>query len=318
MRRFVLLAVCVLALAGCKKKPKPAPVEPDPAPGLKKDGLPPEGPAPSGGGGGGGGGIIAAGGGIGVVNPVQALGGGGGGGAAMAVRKAARRTQALNELKNLGEMIFAMQLENGRMPTVNQIKEALQQSPQLLTAINDGAYILTGTTEAGGLYAYEVDADKQPGIAVIGGRATRSTPEELKPYLDALPRPVVQPAAPQPAPQPQGKIENKQPAPAAPPAGKRFPVGQKDMEDVRIFIDNFSGAGGRMPTQQETRAALQMSGSPAFGLLQRGAITLTGATTREGVWAYETAAANGGGLITGANGTETVTPAEFARRYRGR
>ncbi|QDU18428.1 hypothetical protein [Urbifossiella limnaea] len=317
MRRFALLAVCVLALAGCKKKPKPAPAEPEPAPGLKKDGLPQEGPAPSGGGGGGGGGIIAAGGGIGVVNPVQALGGGGGGGAAMAVRKAARRTQALNELKNIGEIIFAMQIETGRMPTVPQILEELKRTPQLLTGVSEGAYVLTGTTEAGGLYAFEVDADKQPGIAVIGGRATRSTPEELRPYLLALPPSVLQPQQPQqpprqPAPQPMGKIDNRPMPPQ--PAGQRIPVGQKDMEDVRIFIDNFSGAGGRMPTQAETRAALQMSGTPAFGLVQRGAITLTGATTREGVWAYETAAANSGGLIAGANGTETVTPAEFARR----
>ncbi len=312
MRRFALLAVCVLALAGCKKKPKPAAVEPDPAPGLKKDGLPAEGPAPSGGGGNGGGGIIAAGGGIGVVNPVQALGGGGGGGAAMAVRKAARRTQALNELKNIGEIIFAMQVETGRMPTVPQILEELKRTPQLLAGVAEGAYVLTGTTEAGGLYAFEVDADKQPGIAVIGGRATRTQPEELRPYLLALPPSVLQPQpqAPQPgAPQPKGKIDN-QPAPPQP----ALPVGQKDLEDVRIFIDNASGASGQMPAPKATFAALQQSGSPAFGLVQKGAITLVPARTREGIWAYETAALQRGGWATGANGTETLTAVELRRR----
>jgi len=312
MRRFVLLAVCVLALAGCKKKPKPA--EPDPAPAQKGDGLPPEKAAPSGGGSGNGG-IIAAGGGIGVVNPVQALGGGGGGGAVGAVRKAARRTQALNELKNLGEIIFAMQVETGRMPTIPQILEELKQAPQLLAGVAEGAYVLTGTTEAGGLYAFEVDADRQPGIAVIGGRAARTPPEEVRQLLLALPQPppVLQPQQPQQPQQPVGKIENKQP-PAAAPVGKRIPVAEKDMEDIRIFIDGFSLGQGRMPTQQETRAALQMSGTPTFALVQRGAITLTGARTREGVWAYETAAASGGGLIVGANGTETVTAAELRRR----
>jgi hypothetical protein len=308
MRRFVLLAVCVLALAGCKKKPKPAPVEPDPAPGLKKDGLPSESPS---GGGGGNGGIIAAGGGIGVVNPVQALGGGGGGGAAQAVRKAARRTQALNELKNIGEIIFAMQIENGRMPTAPQILEALKQTPQLLAGITEGAYVLTGTTEPGGLYAFEVDADKQPGIAVIGGRATRTTPDELRPYLLALPRPVVQP--PQP-PAPMGKIDNQPAAPPQPQAAA-LPVGRQDMEEIRIYIDNASGVNGRVPPPQETFAALKQAASPqTVDLVQKGAITLVAARAREGIWAYETAALQRGGLATGSNGTETLTAAELRRR----
>lgn len=307
MRRFVLLAVCVLALAGCKKKPKPAPpAEPEPAPGLKKDGLPSESPS----GGGGSGGIIAAGGGIGVVNPQAALGGGGGGGAAMAVRKAARRTQAHNELKNIGEIIFAMQLENGRMPTVPQILDALKQAPTLLAGVTEGAYVLTGTTEPGGLYAFEVDADKQPGIAVIGGRATRTTPEELRPYLLALPRPVVQP----PAPAPMREIDNRPAPPQPAPPAAALPVGQKDLEDVRIFIDNASGVSGQVPPPQQTLAALQQAGSPAAALVQKGAITLVPARGREGIWAYETAALQRGGLATGSNGTETLTAAELRRR----
>lgn len=315
MRGVAIVAVCALALAGCKKKkPAPAPDSaPEPAPAVKQDGLPTEAPPPASGAGGTGG-VIAAGGGIGVVNPHAALGGGGGGSALGATLKAARRANAMNELKNIGEIIFAMQLEDGRMPTVDRIKEELKRTPKLYTGVTEGAYVLTGTTDAGGLYAHEVGADKTPGIAVIAGRAQRTTPDDLRQYFPAQPQPKAQP----PAPQPMGKIDTRPAPPAAPPVGNRVPVGQKDLEDVRIFIDNFSGANGRMPTQQQVVAALQMSGSPAFALQQRGAITLTGATTREGVWAYETAAANHGGLITGANGTETVTAADFARRLRGR
>lgn len=314
MRCFALFAACALALggAGCKKKPKPAEPDPAPAPALNKDGLPPENPAPSGG---GGSGIIAAGGGIGVVNPVQALGGGGGGGAAMAVRKAARRTQALNELKNIGEIIFAMQVETGRMPTVPQILEELKRTPQLLAGVAEGAYVLTGTTEAGGLYAYEVDADTQPGIAVIGGRATRTTPDELRPYLLALPRPVVQPQAP-PQPAPQGKIDNRPaPAPPQPAAGPAPNVTKQDMEEIRLYIDNASGVSGQVPTPQQTFAALKQAASPqTVDLVQKGAITLVPARAREGIWAYETAALQRGGLVTGSNGTETLTAAELRRR----
>lgn len=313
MRCFALIAVCVLALAGCKKKPKPA--EPDPAPAQKGDGLPPEGAAPSGGGGGGNAGIIAAGGGIGVVNPHAALGGGGGGGAAMAVRKAVERMKdGLNEMNTLGQVIQLMLTDEGRMPTRERILTELKQYPRLLTLVGEGKIILTGTTEVGGLWAFEPDAENTNSVALIGGRATRTNPDELRPYLRALPPAVYQPQPPpQPAQPPMGKIENKQP-PAGQPVGKRIPVAEKDMEDIRILIDGLSLQSGRMPTPAQVRAGLQMSGTPAFALVQRGAITLTGATSREGVWAYETAAATSGGLVIGPNGTEAVTAAEFARR----
>jgi hypothetical protein len=306
---WVVVLVLAAAAVGCKKKkPAPANADPEPAPAVKADGLPAENPPPSGGGGGSG--IIAAGGGIGVVNPVAALGGGGGGGAAMAVRKAARRTQALNELKNIGEIIFAMQIESGRMPTVPQILDELKRTPQLLAGITEGAYILTGTTEPGGLYAFEVDADRTPGIAVIGGRATRTTPDELRPYLAALPRPPVQAPPQQPQPQP-AQAQPKQATPQ--PAAVFPPVNKQDMEDVRIFIDNIS-AGGTMPAPPQIIAALQQAMSPAHGLIQKGAIILTGVRTREGVWAYETAALQRGGLACGPGGVETLTAVELRRR----
>ncbi|MBN9518192.1 hypothetical protein J0H58_06690 [bacterium] len=325
MRWFAIIAVCVLALAGCKKKkPAATPTDSGPAPAIKADGLPAESPPPTtggAGGGGGSGGIIAAGGGIGVVNSQQALGGGGGGGAVMAVRKAARRANAMNELKNIGEIIFAMQVEDGRMPTVDRIKEELKRTPQLYAGVTEGAYVLTGTTEPGGLYAHEVNADREPGIAVIGGRAVRSTPEELQPYFRTVPRPQAQPQpkAPQPAPQPMGKIDNRPPQPQAQPAAPAARVTQQDMEEVRLFIDNRSGATGQMPTPQETSAALKQAASPqTVTLIQSKAITIAPARTREDVWAYETAALQRGGLVATAGGVETMTADTLRRRLGGR
>lgn len=311
---WVVVMVLAVGAAGCKRKksPTPAPADPEPAPTQKVDPdrepeKSPSGGAPSGGSGGGGGIIPGAGIGV-VVNPQAALGGGGGGGAVQAVRKAARRASTLNDMKTLGEVIELMRDEFGKMPTKERIEAELQRYPALMTAVKEGAIVLTGTTEGGGLWAYEVDADTIPGIALIGGRATRSTPDELRQYF---------PARPQPAPRPTGGIDNR-PAPkqAAPqPApGAAATVTRQDMEDVRIYIDNASGVSGQMPTPQVTYGALQQASPKTAALVYSRAITLVPARTREGVWAYETAALQRGGLVTGSNGTETVTADELRRR----
>jgi hypothetical protein len=243
-----------------------------------------------------------------VVNPTAALGGGGGGGAVQAVRKAARRTQALNEMNTLGQVVQQMMNDAGRMPTKDQIVAELKQYPKLLEAINEGAFILTGTTEAGGLWAYEVDADTKPGIALIGGRAARSTPEELQPYFARMPKAPVGPAPPQPAAPPGRPGTSSSTPPAA-----NVTVTMKDMEEIRIFVDGAS-MSGQMPSPQLIYAALIQSGSPAAKLVESKAIILTGAQTRESVWAYEAKAATQGGLIASQNGVETVTADELRRR----
>jgi hypothetical protein len=180
LRTVAILLAFVLG-AGCKKS-KPTHADSDATPIAKQN--PPHGGNP-GGSGDGNVGIIPSGGGGGVVtNPGAIAGGGGGGGAAMAVLKATRRAQALNELKNLGELIEGMRDEFGKMPTKERILAELQRSaPKILEGIQKGAYVLTGTTEVGGLWAYEAGADHLAGIAVIGGRAVRSTPDELAPYF---------------------------------------------------------------------------------------------------------------------------------------
>jgi hypothetical protein len=157
MNRIVLLAVLgVILIVGCNKKPKDTSLDTPP-------------PA------GGSGGIS-----VGLGGSVQ----NGSGGPLTGAMQAARRTQALNELMNLGVMIEEIRDPSGRMPTKEQILAELKKSaPTILKGIEEGSYILTGTTDGSGLWAYEVDADKQPGVALIGGRATRSSPDEVKRYL---------------------------------------------------------------------------------------------------------------------------------------
>ncbi|GIW84892.1 MAG: hypothetical protein WHU94_04845 [Thermogemmata sp.] len=179
----VVLGVMLILSAGChKSKPKPPDTPPPPAvsahndsqdAAAKKAGSGDETP---------GGGLIYPAGGVGIVTP--GVIGGGGGGAIQAVRKAARRTQARNELHNLGLLIEQMRDPFGKMPTREQILQELQRSyPQLYQAIQEGSYILTGTTDGSGVWAYEVEADIRPGLAVIGGRVTSISPEELARYL---------------------------------------------------------------------------------------------------------------------------------------
>jgi hypothetical protein len=88
------------------------------------------------------------------------------------------------------------------------------------------------------------------------------------------------------------------------------------MEDVRIYIDNASGASGRMPAPKEVYDALVLTKSPAAGLVEKKAIVLTGAATRDSVWAFETTALTRGGLVASPNGVETVTAVELNRRLK--
>jgi hypothetical protein len=114
-----------------------------------------------------GGGVVVAGG-----------GGGGSGGAVQAVRKAAKRTEVLNEMNTLGQVIADYDTTYGKMPNANEIKTTLRQYPKVLALVNDGSIVLTGTSNRGGCWAYQYEADTKGGIVLIGGRATRMTADE--------------------------------------------------------------------------------------------------------------------------------------------
>jgi hypothetical protein len=106
-----------------------------------------------------------------------------GGGAVQNVRQAARRTVALNEMSQLGQLIELQYNETGKMPNVQQIKDNLAQAQSILAQINDGNIILTGTTDHAGLWAYEVDANTKGGIVLQAGSARRATKDEVKQLL---------------------------------------------------------------------------------------------------------------------------------------
>jgi hypothetical protein len=119
----------------------------------------------------------------------------------------------------------------------------------------------------------------------------------------------------------------EQPPVVQPPIGKMPPTGstggsgklvtKADMNEVWVFAENFSQAnGGKMPPPELILAALVKEKAAAAELVKSGDITLTGATKRESVWAFERKAPTKGGWIATQNGPEEVTAAEFARRIR--
>src|SRR5271155_2753461 len=89
-----------------------------------------------------------------------------GNGAIQNVRQAARRTVALNDMHQLGQMIEVAYSETGKMPTPQQIKASLAQAQSILAHIEEGNIILTGTTDHAGLWAYEVDGNLKGGVVL--------------------------------------------------------------------------------------------------------------------------------------------------------
>jgi hypothetical protein len=120
--------------------------------------------------------------------PPPAAGGGntnyqGGAGAAQNIRKAGKRTVALNDMKTLGQAIELKYNDLGKMPTKQEILADLSQYPNILSLVKDGTVILTGTTDHAGLWAYEVEADTKGGIGLVGGVANRYDAATIKQYL---------------------------------------------------------------------------------------------------------------------------------------
>ena len=100
-------------------------------------------------------------------------------------KRAGERMAQLNDFDQMKFFIFAYELENGRMPSIMEIKADLKNYPdaaQILKKIDEGVIILTGTKDKNALWAYEVDADKIGGIVCTGpsGAIKRATADEAK------------------------------------------------------------------------------------------------------------------------------------------
>jgi predicted TIM-barrel enzyme len=98
--------------------------------------------------------------------------------------QAGKRTAAMHDYEQLKTIIFAMELENNRMPTKDEVRtELTSNGKNLLKLIDDGAIIMPSQLKKDGLWFYEVDAEKVGGIVVFQGNVSRTTAEDMKKYL---------------------------------------------------------------------------------------------------------------------------------------
>ena len=166
MTRSLIVGVVAAALAaGCDKKPKPASFE-DTAPASRSAAATAPSPpteAPR--------------------NPrntnYQS-----GAGVVQNVRKAGMRTATLNDLQQLGQFMTLMLNEDGKVPDPKAVREYIKRdAPKLVTLIDDGAIVMTGTKDRAGLWAYEVDADRAGGVGLVGGTPQRMQADDVKRML---------------------------------------------------------------------------------------------------------------------------------------
>jgi hypothetical protein len=100
-------------------------------------------------------------------------------------------------------------------------------------------------------------------------------------------------------------------------AAKRV-VNETDMKSIQIFIENASLANNQMPTKEETATALQKEAPKIYKQIQDGAIVLTGARSREHIWAYtaDVQSIAGYKIILTSNGVERIDPAALDKRLK--
>lgn len=148
---------------------------------------------------------------------------------------------------------------------------------------------------------------------VGGGTLPAETPPGGKPGWGLPPAgPWTNPA---PGVQPPAGAPPAAPGTGVTPTAPKFkPVTEADLLEIWTFVENRSGATGQMPTAKEIADAVVTFGFSSGPLVKDGSITITGATTRESVWAYETRALTAGGLVVTNNKVETLTAAELKRR----
>lgn len=92
-----------------------------------------------------------------------------------------------------------------------------------------------------------------------------------------------------------------------------------ELKDLHVFMTNAKLSTGRVPTSQETWAAIsQPGGNPQLTkLIQDGLLILVPNPQDEGLWAYAKEAPTTGGWVLTHSEPRRVTAQEFAALQRG-
>jgi hypothetical protein len=86
------------------------------------------------------------------------------------------------------------------------------------------------------------------------------------------------------------------------------------LNQIRLFIENASGASGQMPDPKLTLAALQQEAPKIAEAVKEGIIVIYNARTREDIWAYEAVALEQGGQVVTSSGIERMDAATLRSR----
>lgn len=89
---------------------------------------------------------------------------------------------------------------------------------------------------------------------------------------------------------------------------------KNELHQIRLFIENASVVSGKMPSPQETYAALKQEAPQIAKMIDDKVITLVVARQREGVWAYETAALESSGQVLTNSGVEQMDAADLKQK----
>lgn len=92
-------------------------------------------------------------------------------------------------------------------------------------------------------------------------------------------------------------------------------VSQHEMNNIRLFIDQFSLANNAMPSVDTVAQALRTEARSTYQLVEGGEIVLTGVRQREGIWAYtrEPQSTAGYHLVIRNGNVEQMMPQELGR-----
>jgi hypothetical protein len=160
-------------------------------------------------------------------------------------------------------------------------------------------------------------AKLEPGPGKV--TVTPAIPVLEPPPIDAKP----EPPKPIPAPGPGGGVVAN-PGPIAGGGGggatqavrgaAKKTVDANDLRMIHTFVEYASGASGRMPSTETTRAALKQEAPEIERKIYEGLIVLNPAKNREEIWAYEAKALESSGWVATNNGVETMDAATLKRR----
>ena len=153
---------------------------------------------------------------------------------------------------------------------------------------------------------------KQNSAGPVAKLESVSSKVTVAPALPVLEPPPLDPPAPEKpavAPRPGGGG-----AVQAVRGSAKKTVDANHLRYIHIFVENASGASGKMPTTETTYAALKQESPETAALVYEKLIILHPAKNREEIWAYEAKALESGGLVATHDGVETLDAATLKRR----